>query len=332
MANTEVAEPAPLLSCENLAVHYRAGGELVRAVDGVSLSIGAGETLGLVGESGSGKSTLGRALVGLTSPASGTIRFRGRDVATSDPKELRRRIAMVFQNPYAALNPRMTVQAILADPLRVHELGTAATRRRRVAEMLELVGLDPALATRFPHQFSGGQRQRLGIARALMLEPDLIVCDEPVSALDVSIQAQILNLLQELQQRLGIGMLLISHDLAVIRQLANRIAVMYFGRIVETGGCEDIYERVGHPYTRALLDSVHVPDPQAERARHRELLSGEIPNPATPPAGCRFHSRCPLRRQLGEPPDCVEREPALGAATATHRVACHFPVPAAAAN
>jgi oligopeptide/dipeptide ABC transporter ATP-binding protein len=293
----------------------------VRAVDGVSLAIGRGETLGLVGESGCGKSTLGRVLLRLIEPDRGLIRFAGCDVRRLGGGELRRLrgdMQIVFQDPYASLNPRMTIGDALAEPLALHDVVPAAERPARVAELLELVGLRPDQARCYPHEFSGGQRQRIGIARALAGNPKLLVCDEPVSALDVSIQAQIINLLQALKRRFGLSLLFIAHDLAVVRHVADRIAVMYLGRIVETAPAARLFAEPRHPYTRALLAAVPVPDPAARRGRTL-LLAGEIPSPLAPPAGCRFHTRCPFAREL-----CGTESPALEDDGSGHQTACHF--------
>ena len=300
----------------------------VRAVDGVSLEIGRGETLGLVGESGCGKSTLGRVLLRLIEADAGDIRFAGRDVRGLTGNELRRLRAeaqMVFQDPYASLNPRMTVGDAIAEPLALHDTVPSAERRRRVAELLSLVGLRPAQARRYPHEFSGGQRQRIGIARALAANPKLLVCDEPVSALDVSIQAQIINLLQALKGRFGLSLLFIAHDLAVVRHVADRIAVMYLGRVVETAPAVRLFATPRHPYTRALLAAVPIPDPALRR--ERALLGGEIPSPLAPPSGCRFHTRCPYARER-----CSVDDPALADDAEGHATACHFwpELPAAA--
>jgi oligopeptide/dipeptide ABC transporter ATP-binding protein len=328
---------APLLEVEDLTVWFPVKGGLlrrpvawVRAVDGVSFALDRGETLALVGESGSGKTTVGRALVRATQPQAGSVRLDGLDLLGLSGSALRphrRRLQMVFQDPYASLDPRQTVGQILAEPLRVHGLAAGAARRHRIAELLSLVGLDPAFVSRYPHEFSGGQRQRIGIARALAVEPDLIVCDEPISALDVSIQAQIINLLEHLQAELGIAYVFIAHDLAVVRHLAHRVAVMYLGKIVELAPAHELYEAPTHPYTAALLSAVPVPNTQLERARRRTILRGDIPSPTSPPTGCRFHTRCPLRAQLGNPELCVAEAPALvarAAGSGAHVVACHF--------
>ena len=298
----------------------------IRAVDGISLAIRRGETLGLVGESGCGKSTAGRALLQLYTVTSGRILFDGIDLAKLAGEQMRRmrkRMQMIFQDPYASLNPRMTARAIVAEPLDIHGVGMPRQRREVVDELLATVGIRPAYGGRYPHEFSGGQRQRIGVARALALRPDFIVADEPVSALDVSIQAQIVNLLAELQRRFGLTYLFIAHDLSVIRHVSDRIAVMYLGRIVEIIAASDL-GRPLHPYTVALLSAVPIPDPAAERRRRRIILTGEVPSPIAPPAGCRFHTRCWLRTRLGNPVRCVEEDPALRTLGADHDVACHF--------
>jgi peptide/nickel transport system ATP-binding protein/oligopeptide transport system ATP-binding protein len=285
-----------LLEAHDLAKRYRSqdGRGSVRAVDGVSMALGAGETLGIVGESGCGKSTLGRLLLRLIEPDAGVVRFAGEDLMALDSGSMRRRrrdMQMVFQDPYASLDPRMTVRRIIAEPLDIHRLGTTRERALRVEELLDLVGLDPAAASRYPHEFSGGQRQRIGIARALALEPRLVILDEPVSALDVSIQSQILNLLADLKRRLGLAYVLISHDLSVIAHMCDRVAVMYLGRIVETGPSEDVFDAPCHPYTQALLSAM--PGAAHNGGRPRIVLAGEPPNPEQVPPGCRFHPRCP---------------------------------------
>ncbi len=295
----------------------------VRAVDGVSFRIPRGKTLSLVGESGSGKTTTGRALLRLIEPTSGTVLFDGMDVTRLRRKELRglrKRMQIIFQDPYGSLNPRMTVYSVLAEALRIHGAAPRAERRNRVFELLERVGLPPEAADRYPHEFSGGQRQRIGIARALAVSPDLIVADEPVSALDVSIQAQILNLLEDLQQQLGLTYLFIGHDLSVVRHISDTVAVMYLGRIVEIGPCEELFTRPVHPYTKALLSAVPVPDPNIRRKRL--LLPGDIPNPINPPSGCPFHPRCPDAR-----PACAQVATPLVEIAPGHSVACPVHAP-----
>jgi oligopeptide transport system ATP-binding protein len=319
----------PLAELRDLAVHFPVTHGLVferrvgtvKAVDGVSLAIRPGETLGLVGESGCGKTTVGRAILGLAPATGGEVLVQGRNVAALSAEELRalrRRVQLIFQDPYASLNPRMSVGEAIAEPVRLHGLreGRAAVAER-VAELLSLVGLSPAYAARFPHEFSGGQRQRIGIARALACEPDLIVCDEPVSALDVSIQAQILNLLQELQERLGVAYLFIAHGMNVVRHISHSVAVMYLGRVVETGDKATLFRSPGHPYTRALLSAVPQPDPRIERRRRRIILNGDVPSPLDPPPGCRFAPRCPIAIAR-----CRSETPPLAPAPGGTQVAC----------
>ena len=319
---------APILEVRNLVKHFSIGGGIfggeaavIKAVDGVSFSIRRGETLGLVGESGCGKTTTGRCILQLEKPTSGEIIFEGRDLATltgGELRKVRRRLQVIFQDPYSSLNPRMTVGQIIAEPLAVHDIvPDRAARAARVRELLGHAGLLPAMALRYPHELSGGQRQRVGIARALAMEPALIVCDEPVSALDVSIQAQIINLLEELQAEFGLTYLFVAHDLSVVRHISDRVAVMYLGKIAEITDRKTLYESPLHPYTRALLSAVPIPDPAVEAGRERIVLGGEVPSPLNPPSGCVFHPRCPIAVD-----DCRREIPLLREIRADHRVAC----------
>ena len=294
----------------------------VRAVDGVDLTIPRSTTLGLVGESGCGKSTVGKAILRLVPLTAGTVTFDNLELSALQNEELRkarRHVQMIFQDPYASLNPRQNVESIITEPIRTHQLRTGAAVHQRVNELLDSVGLPRGAASRYPHEFSGGQRQRIGIARALAAEPDLIIADEPVSALDVSIQAQVINLLADLQEQLGLTYLLISHDLAVVRHISDTVAVMYLGAIVETAPAEALYTNPRHPYTLALLSAVPVPDPVVEDSRHRMVLQGDLPSPANPPSGCRFHTRCAYAQRR-----CEQERPVLRDLEPGHQVACHF--------
>jgi oligopeptide/dipeptide ABC transporter ATP-binding protein len=328
------ADPSVLLETRDLSVHFAARGSragsgrrLVKAVDRVSLRVPRGRTLGLVGESGSGKSTLGRAIVRLLRPQAGEILLDGEDIAQLEGGRLRAirgRLQMVFQDPAASLDPTLTVGASIAEPLELRRWKRAPARRVRVGELLEQVGLRPADRSRYPHELSGGQRQRVGIARAIALHPELVVADEAVSALDVSIRAQILALLRDLQARLGLTLLFVSHDLAVIRQISHEVAVMYLGRIMEHGPASKVFERPLHPYTVALMSAIPVPDPEVEAGRRRIILVGDVPNPDEAVSGCPFASRCWLRTQLGNPERCTADEPQLVPFEPGHAVACHF--------
>ena len=317
-----------LLSVRDLKIHFavrgglfmKAGEQAIKAVDGITFDVRRGETLGLVGESGCGKTSVGRALLRLTDPTSGQVRFQGTDVVTAtgpDLRKLRRRMQMVFQDPYASLNPRQSVGDLVGEPIRVHNLRQGPGVRARVAELIDLVGLRASAIDGYPHEFSGGQRQRIGIARALAVEPQFLVCDEPVSALDVSIQAQVINLLEDLQDELGLSYLFIAHDLSVVRHISHRVAVMYLGKIVEIATSASLYAQPMHPYTRALMSAVPIPDPDLETHRKRIVLTGDVPSPMNPPTGCRFHTRCPIA--IGK---CASVEPPLEAHGKDHMVAC----------
>lgn len=303
----------------------------IKAVDDVSFSIKRGETLGLVGESGCGKSTTGRAILQLYRPTAGTVEFEGQDLTSlkgEGLRKMRRNMQMIFQDPYASLNPRMTVGSIVGEPLEVHNILSGKARQERVKELLNIVGLNPYFINRYPHEFSGGQRQRIGVARALAVQPDFIVCDEPISALDVSIQAQVINLLEDLQAEFGLTYLFIAHDLAVVRHISDRIAVMYLGKIAELADRAELYKNPLHPYTRALLSAVPIPDPIAEmeRVKKRVILQGDVPSPAHPPKGCNFCTRCPMKnevmRQKGI--DCAVVEPEFKEVSPEHWTACHL--------
>ncbi|MGH2953789.1 MAG: ABC transporter ATP-binding protein [Solirubrobacterales bacterium] len=331
-ADAAVANGNALLEVRNLVKHFPIKSGIlidrevgrVRAVDDVSFSIAEGETLGLVGESGCGKSTLCRSLLRLIEPTSGSVRFRDQEVTTLGRRELRplrRDMQMIFQDPYASLNPRKRVRQIVGDPLRLHGLASGSELDRRVEQLVERVGLSSEHLNRFPHEFSGGQRQRIGIARALALGPKMIIADEPVSALDVSIQAQIINLLEDLQDEFGLTYVFVAHDLGVVRQVADRIAVMYLGKIVELGPADEVYANPIHPYTLSLLSAVPIPDPRANAGRKPVVLEGDVPSPADPPAACRFHPRCPYATEI-----CSEVEPPLVDHGRDHWAACHHPL------
>jgi len=320
-----------LLEVKDLKKHFPIRGGVLKsttghvyAVDGVSFTLAEGETLGLVGESGCGKSTTARVILRLLQATSGEVTYDGQNVMTAsrrDMQRLRRDMQIIFQNPYASLNPRMRVRNIVAEPLRIHRIGSETERRERVVRLLETVGLTAEHADRYPHEFSGGQRQRIGIARALALNPRLIVCDEPVSALDVSIRAQIINLLEDLQDEFKLTYLFIAHDLAVVKHISDRVAVMYLGKIVEIAARDMLYEQPRHPYTEALLSAAPIPDPRAERVRRRIILAGDVPSPSDPPRGCVFHPRCPRM----QPDPCQTAMPPLLSADGDHRMACYFP-------
>ena len=325
-----IPDPYVLLDVRGLQMHFPVSkgvifqsrvGE-IKAVDGVSFQIMRGETLGLVGESGCGKTTIGRCILQLLRPTGGEVRFRGEDLIQLSGKEmrpLRKELQVIFQDPYGSLNPRMTVGSIVEEPLIIHKIGDRNERKNRVQELFEVVGLNPNMMDRYPYEFSGGQRQRIGIARALAVNPTFIVCDEPVSALDVSIQAQVINLLRSLQERFDLTYLFIAHDLSVVRHISDRVAVMYLGKIVEITGRDELYRDPKHPYTRALLSAVPIPDPVVEASRERIILTGDVPSPIEPPKGCSFHPRCPFAMDV-----CRETTPVLKQTTQGHSVACHL--------
>jgi len=312
--------PGPLLRAQDLVKHFPVEGSdlVLRAVDGVTFDINQGETLGLVGESGCGKSTVGRCLLRLYEPTSGKIFFENEEIthaSNSEMRRVRRDMQVIFQDPYSSLNPRQNILSIVSEPMVIHKIGSKSERRDRVAGLLEKVGLDPSYMRRYPHEFSGGQRQRIGIARALALDPKMIVCDEPVSALDVSVQAQVVNLLQDLQSELGLTYLFISHGLAVVEHISNRVAVMYLGKIVEIADAQELYSDPLHPYTKALLSAIPIPDPKQKR--ERIVLKGDVPTPIDPPSGCRFRTRCPWAID-----DCAKVVPELREITPGHTAAC----------
>ena len=327
MTHADQGQPATLLQVEDLKKHFamRSGylrtSLSVRAVDGVSFDIGRGETLGLVGESGCGKSTVGRAIVRLIEPTSGSIRLDGKDIALLEAAEMRaacKQVQIIFQDPYSSLNPRMTAGRIVSEPLRLHGVAQGEALHEQVDALFERVGLAPSRSSDYPHEFSGGQRQRLGIARALALRPDLVVCDEPVSALDMSVQAQVVNLLMDLQEEYGLSYLFIAHDLAVVQHVSHQIAVMYLGRIVELTDKHTLFQSPAHPYTEALLAAVPIPDPKTNRAERR-IVEGDVPSPINPPSGCHFHPRCPFAMAR-----CRSESPVLGEIAPGHVVACHL--------
>ena len=329
MATKDLNNHETLLHVEDLKMHFpiyrgvfqRQVGA-VRAVDGVSFDVKRGETLGLVGESGCGKSTTGRTILQLYKPTSGNVEFDGTNLVTlkgEQMRQMRRKMQMIFQDPYASLNPRMTVAQLVGEPLMVHSVATGAEINERVQHLLELVNLNPAFASRYPHEFSGGQRQRIGVARALALQPSFIICDEPISALDVSIQAQVVNLLEELQEQFNLTYLFIAHDLSMVKHISDRVAVMYLGVIVELATRDELYAKPLHPYTQALLSAVPIPDPVADAKRKRTILQGDVPSPANPPSGCRFRTRCPIAEAV-----CAETRPEFREIRPGHFVACFF--------
>ncbi|MHA7967088.1 ABC transporter ATP-binding protein [Paenibacillus sp. CAU 1782] len=315
---------SPLLQVQDLRKFFNlGGGNILKAVNEVSFSIGRGETVGVVGESGCGKSTAGRTIMRLYEPTSGSVTFDGKDIYKArgaELKALRRNMQMIFQDPYASLNPRMTVTDIIGEALDIHKLvSSRAERKKRVEELLDLVNLNPDHAIRYPHEFSGGQRQRIGIARALAVDPKFIIADEPISALDVSIQAQVVNLMQDLQRKMGLTYLFIAHDLSMVKHISDRVAVMYLGKIVELAESSELYDNPRHPYTRALLSAIPIPDPEVEATRERIVLKGDLPSPINPPSGCQFHTRCPVATDK-----CKKDAPQLLEVSKGHFAACHY--------
>jgi oligopeptide/dipeptide ABC transporter ATP-binding protein len=311
-----------LVEVRNLKKYFNTGSGVVKAVSDVSFAIKKGETLGVVGESGCGKSTMGRTVLRLYDATEGEVRFEGKNVhkaGSGELKKLRRDMQMIFQDPYASLNPRMTIEDIIGEALDLHHLASGAKRKERIQELLKLVGLRPEHINRFPHEFSGGQRQRIGIARALAVEPKFIVCDEPISALDVSIQAQVVNLLSDLQDKFGLTYLFIAHDLSMVKHISDRVAVMYLGKMAELSASEELYENPLHPYTQALLSAIPIPDPEVERKRQRVVLEGDVPSPMNPPSGCHFRTRCPRAME-----SCAKIEPVWQEVKPDHFVACHL--------
>jgi len=320
--NNKLQEKEPMIKIRGLKKYFKVGGRDLKAVDDINLDIYKGETIGVVGESGCGKSTMGRTILRLYEPTAGEVIYKGENIYKLSPhkmKEVRRDMQMIFQDPYASLNPRMTVEDIIGEPLDIHGLASGKKRKERVIELLELVGLNKEHAQRFPHEFSGGQRQRIGIARALAVEPKFIVCDEPISALDVSIQAQVINLLKDLQNKMGLTYLFIAHDLSMVKYISDRVLVMYLGKMVEMADSQTLYYENYHPYTKALLSAVPIPDPDIERKRERIVLSGDVPSPLNPPSGCVFRSRCPMAKDI-----CAKSEPEWKEVKPGHFTACHL--------
>ncbi|MBG9788824.1 ABC transporter ATP-binding protein [Brevibacillus laterosporus] len=311
-----------LVEVRNLKKFFKIGENTLKAVNDVSFTIKRGETLGIVGESGCGKSTAGRTMLRLYDPTDGQVFFEGKDLSKLSPSEMkamRRNIQMIFQDPYASLNPRMTVGDIIGEALDIHGLAAGSKRKERIQELLSLVSLNPEHMNRFPHEFSGGQRQRIGIARALAVEPKFIVCDEPISALDVSVQAQVVNLLEQLQEKMGLTYMFIAHDLSMVKYISDRVGVMYLGKMVELADSEKLYEKPLHPYTQALLSAIPIPDPEIERTRERIVLQGDVPSPMNPPSGCHFRTRCPKAMK-----ECAAKEPVWKEIESGHFVACHL--------